>query len=97
MFVRFLAVDEGVLADLDAEGASDAAAELAELAAQLSPMDDPEARSRRNLEAAEHHFDAGGELVWLSAGDAVARALYEKIGFRLIATRFNYIDASANG
>jgi DNA-binding CsgD family transcriptional regulator len=49
-----------------ARGAPDAAAELAELAAQLSPTDDPQARSRRNLEAAEHHFDAG------DAGRAIA-------------------------
>jgi ribosomal protein S18 acetylase RimI-like enzyme len=43
----------------------------------------------------QEHFDAGGDLVWLSAGDAVAQALYERIGFQVTATRLNYIDATA--
>jgi DNA-binding CsgD family transcriptional regulator len=42
-----------------ARGAPDAAAELAELARGLTPVDDLEARRRRGLEAAEYHFDAG--------------------------------------
>jgi DNA-binding CsgD family transcriptional regulator len=40
-------------------GAPDAAAELAELARKLTPPEDPRAILRRNVEAAEHHFDAG--------------------------------------
>jgi ribosomal protein S18 acetylase RimI-like enzyme len=40
------------------------------------------------------HFTGGGELVWLSAGDALAQATYERIGFYLVDSRLNYIDAS---
>ncbi len=42
-----------------ARGAPDAAAELAELARQLTPPEDSDAVRRRSLEAAEYHFDAG--------------------------------------
>lgn len=38
------------------------------------------------------HFQRGGELVWLSAGDAIAQATYERIGFHLVDSRLNYID-----
>jgi ribosomal protein S18 acetylase RimI-like enzyme len=38
----------------------------------------------------EAHFQAGGSVVWLSAGDDAAQACYEKIGFRLIGGRTNY-------
>lgn len=40
-------------------GAPQAAAELAELAAQLTPAEDPEGRRRRMMNAARAHFDAG--------------------------------------
>jgi ribosomal protein S18 acetylase RimI-like enzyme len=40
------------------------------------------------------HFQQGGDLVWLSAGDAIAQATYERIGFRVVDTRLNYIDAA---
>jgi DNA-binding CsgD family transcriptional regulator len=40
-------------------GAPDAAAELSELARKLTPAEDSRAILRRNVEAAEHHFDAG--------------------------------------
>src|SRR5439155_21677176 len=42
-----------------ARGAPDAAAELSELARQLTPVEDLEAMRRRSLEAAEYQFDAG--------------------------------------
>jgi ribosomal protein S18 acetylase RimI-like enzyme len=42
----------------------------------------------------EDHFQAGGDVVWLSAGDAVAQATYERIGFRLVDSRLNYIDTT---
>jgi DNA-binding CsgD family transcriptional regulator len=42
-----------------ARGAPDAAAELSELARQLTPVEDEEAMRRRSLGAAEYHFDAG--------------------------------------
>jgi ribosomal protein S18 acetylase RimI-like enzyme len=38
------------------------------------------------------HFEGGGDLVWLSAGDAIAQATYERIGFRMVDSRLNYID-----
>lgn len=40
------------------------------------------------------HFQGGGELVWLSAGDAIAQATYERIGFQKVASRLNYIDVT---
>jgi ribosomal protein S18 acetylase RimI-like enzyme len=40
------------------------------------------------------HFQGGGDLVWLSAGDAIAQATYERIGFQKVATRLNYIDVT---
>ena len=40
-------------------GAPEAAAELAELAAQLTPADDPDGRQGRMMNAARAHFDAG--------------------------------------
>jgi DNA-binding CsgD family transcriptional regulator len=42
-----------------ARGAPDAAAELAELATELTPPEDPTSTLRRGIMAAEHHFDAG--------------------------------------
>jgi DNA-binding CsgD family transcriptional regulator len=50
-------------------GAPDAAGELQELAARLTPLDDPEASRRRRTSAAEHFFHAGDR--------AHARALLE--------------------
>jgi ribosomal protein S18 acetylase RimI-like enzyme len=38
------------------------------------------------------YFTRGGKLVWLSAGDAAAQAVYRSVGFRDIDTRLNYID-----
>jgi ribosomal protein S18 acetylase RimI-like enzyme len=37
------------------------------------------------------HFKGGGDLVWLSAGDAIAEATYERIGFKKADSRLNYI------
>ena len=37
-------------------------------------------------------FDEGGKLAWLSAGDAAARAVYERVGFAVMDTRLNYIE-----
>lgn len=39
------------------------------------------------------HFEAGGDLVWLAAKDGIARSTYERIGFRSVSSRLNYIDA----
>lgn len=49
-----------------ARGAPDAAADLAELARQLTPSDHVDALRRRSLEAAEYHFDAGDAVRALS-------------------------------
>ncbi len=38
------------------------------------------------------HFKEPGTLVWLSAGDDVAKAVYERLGFRLLSTQMNYIQ-----
>jgi DNA-binding CsgD family transcriptional regulator len=45
-----------------ARGASDAAAELAELARRLTPSGDPAAGLKRSVEAAVYHFDAGDAM-----------------------------------
>jgi ribosomal protein S18 acetylase RimI-like enzyme len=37
-------------------------------------------------------FAAGGRLAWLSAGDAAAQAVYERVGFAVVDTRLNYIE-----
>lgn len=42
------------------------------------------------------HFDEGAEAVWLSAGDAAATALYEKIGFVHAGCQLNYIENVAS-
>lgn len=38
----------------------------------------------------QRHFERGGELAWLSAGDEIATAVYERLGFRTVAERVNY-------
>lgn len=43
-------------------GAPDAAADLLDLATDLTPRDDPTGRDRRRVEAAENHFAAGDPL-----------------------------------
>jgi predicted GNAT family acetyltransferase len=35
-------------------------------------------------------FAGGGELAWLSAGDAVSSSLYASLGFRPCGTQLNY-------
>jgi predicted GNAT family acetyltransferase len=40
------------------------------------------------------HFQKGGQLAWLSAGDDAAEAVYRKIGFRGVGVQSNYIDAA---
>jgi predicted GNAT family acetyltransferase len=41
---------------------------------------------------AEQLFADGGALAWLSAGDAAAQSVYERVGFAVIDTRLNYIE-----
>lgn len=38
------------------------------------------------------HFQKGGQVAWLSAGDAGAEAVYRKIGFQRVGVQRNYID-----
>jgi ribosomal protein S18 acetylase RimI-like enzyme len=40
----------------------------------------------------EQLFAAGGTLAWLSAGDAAAQSVYERVGFVVTDTRLNYIE-----
>ncbi len=63
-------LDEGA-ANAAARGASDAAAELAELAFELTPAGDGDARGRRMLAAARLQFDAGD----VARADELARAV----------------------
>lgn len=42
----------------------------------------------------KEHFENSGDLVWLSAGDAIAKSAYERIGFHVVDARLNYIDAT---
>lgn len=39
------------------------------------------------------HFEGGGDLVWLAAGNAIAKTTYESIGFLVVDSRLHYIDA----
>ncbi|NJM08339.1 GNAT family N-acetyltransferase [Candidatus Gracilibacteria bacterium] len=38
-----------------------------------------------------HYFNTLGNLAWLSAGDAGSQAVYERVGYRVIDQRLNYI------
>ncbi|HEY7834647.1 MAG TPA: GNAT family N-acetyltransferase, partial [Ktedonobacterales bacterium] len=38
------------------------------------------------------HFDAGGSLLFLSAEDAGAQAVYERVGYRVVDHLLNYVD-----
>lgn len=40
------------------------------------------------------HFRLGGTLAWLSASDAIAQAVYTKVGYRLVDERLTYIKWS---
>ncbi len=96
-----LRLDEGA-ATAAARGASDAAAELAELASRLTPADDSDARGRRLLAAAGFQFDAGdlsraGELVQaVLAGSPAAelRARACRLASDLAARRSNFSEAT---
>jgi ribosomal protein S18 acetylase RimI-like enzyme len=45
---------------------------------------------------AQAHVDAGGEVCWLSAGDAAAQRVYERVGFTMIDERLNYSAPAAD-
>jgi DNA-binding CsgD family transcriptional regulator len=63
-------------------GAPQAAAELAELAAHLTPADDPGARGTRLMDAARSHFDAGDLK---RAGDLAEEVLVQQHSSQLRA------------
>lgn len=87
--------------DAASRGAPEAAAELAELAARLTPSHDPHASNARMLRAARYHFDAGdfGRAETLAqeifsaapAPELGARAL--QLSAQLAARRSNFIKA----
>lgn len=86
-----LATLDGVPAGAGSTAPIDGVAEVAGVA--TSP-----ALRRRGVAAsltsflAKQLFAAGGTLAWLSAGDAFAQAVYERVGFAVVDTRLNYIE-----
>jgi DNA-binding CsgD family transcriptional regulator len=94
-------LDEGA-ANAAARGASDAAAELAELASRLTPADDAEARGQRLLAAARFKFDAGDlaraeELVQTVLAGSPTAALHARalwLAADLAARRSNFTEAT---
>lgn len=94
-------LDDGA-ANAAARGAPDAAAELAELASQMTPADDGDARARRLLAAGRLQFDAGdlaraGELTETvlagpSAGELRAGAL--RLAADIAARRNDFGEAA---
>ena len=93
-------LDEGAVTAA-ARGASDAAAELSELAAHLTPVDHAEARDARLLTAAWHQFDAGdleraGDLAQTLLSGASTIALHAPalhLASNLAARRSNFGQA----
>jgi DNA-binding CsgD family transcriptional regulator len=94
-------LDEGA-ANAAARGASDAAAELAELAFELTPAGDRDARGRRVLAAARLQFDAGDlaradELAQAVLADSPAVALRARalrLASSIAARRSNFGEAA---
>jgi DNA-binding CsgD family transcriptional regulator len=94
-------LDEGA-ANAAARGASDAAAELAELASRLTPADDADARGQRLLAAARFQFDAGDlgraqELVQAVLAGSPATALHARAAWLaadLAARRSSFTEAT---
>jgi DNA-binding CsgD family transcriptional regulator len=96
--------DSAVAAALDdaarrarARGAPDSAAELADLARELTPPGDSDALVRRGVEAAGHHFDAGnavrGQQLLLEMADAAPPGLQRaEILWRLADASWNETD-----
>lgn len=84
-----------------ARGASDAAADLAELASRLTPADDGDARARRLLAAARFELDAGDldrsdaltQQVLENAPPGVLRARALWLASDLAARHSNFADA----
>jgi ribosomal protein S18 acetylase RimI-like enzyme len=86
-----LATLDGLPAGAGSTPSIDGVAEVAGVA--TSP-----AQRRRGVAATltsflvEQLFAAGGRLAWLSAGDAAAQAVYERVGFAVVDMRLNYIE-----
>jgi DNA-binding CsgD family transcriptional regulator/tetratricopeptide (TPR) repeat protein len=82
-----------------ARGLSGEAAELSEMAVRLTPVDRPEERARRQVEAGEHHFYAGdhdrassllsGLLTTEAPGSVRARAAYALAQIRVHEARLD--------
>ncbi len=74
-----------------AAGAIVGAGEVAELAGigTLHAYRRQAAASSVSSALMRQHFERG-KLVWLSAGDDTSRAVYERLGFRVVGTQANY-------
>jgi len=72
---------------------SDSVAELAGVGT-LSEFRRRGAASAASAELMRSFFSHDGRIVWLSAGDSTAQAVYEKLGFKLIGTQVNISRAS---
>lgn len=44
----------------------------------------------------QRHFDAGGELIFLSAEDAGAQAVYERVGYQVVDHLLHYVDPASD-
>ncbi len=94
-------LDEGA-ANAAARGASDAAAELAELASRLTPADDADAKGTRLLAAARFQFDAGDlaradelvQAVLAGSPTAAQHARARWLAADLAARRSNFMEAT---
>lgn len=85
------------LARVDGQPAAAAALYPIDSVAELAGVATRPALRRRGAAASlsavlsAHFFAGGGKLAWLSAGDAIAYAVYGKVGFYDIDLRLNYI------
>ncbi len=85
-------------ATLDGRPAGAGSTALIDGVAELAGVATTPALRRRGVAAtltsflAEQLFAAGGTLAWLSAGDAAAQTVYERVGFTVADTRLNYIE-----
>jgi ribosomal protein S18 acetylase RimI-like enzyme len=88
-FVYALAIIEGMPAGIACTVGAESICELAGVGTL------PQFRRRGIASTAstillQKHFARDGESAWLSAGDEIATAVYERLGFRTVAERVNY-------
>jgi ribosomal protein S18 acetylase RimI-like enzyme len=86
------------LATLDGAPAGAGSAEPIDGVAEVAGVATSPAYRRRGVAASlssfltANLFADGCRLAWLSAGDAAAQAVYERVGFAVLDTRLNYLD-----